>query len=553
MRLCMRGGAQVTRSSPGGRRYWVLAISIASSAALALASGCKSAATPTAAPPKTPSLRLYVVSTIAGALEPCGCVKDQLGGIDHAVSYVKSQSATAPNSLVLGAGPMLFTDPSLDSTSRTQDEWKAETLASSFRALGLVAWAPGANDWAAGADTLAALKNTAGAALLAANLTGKTAGARATLVTEVGGYKVGLAGVSLPGEAGALPAGVQASDPRAALNKAEAQLEKQGARVRIALVALERGAALRLADAVKGFQVMIVGKPFDQGEGNDAPTPPELIGHTLVVQSPNHLQGVAVVDLYVRGNHFEFQDASGIRLAAQKSDLEGRIHVLKKRLVEWQEAGSKVKAADVAARRKDLARLEGELAHLGSAGPPKRGSFFRYSFQPVVQKLGSDPTVSAFMQRYYERVNEHNRVAFAGRLPPPVPKGQSGYVGDAVCGKCHKSEQKFWDTTAHAHAYASLVAVHKQYNLNCVGCHVTGYEKPGGSTVTHTAKLENVQCEVCHGPGSRHAADPSNAAFIVAKPSRSLCASSCHHPPHVHADWDVNAAFKHIIGKGHGM
>jgi Cytochrome c554 and c-prime len=549
----MRGGAQAARSSPCGRRSWLLAISILSSAALALGGGCKSAATPAAPPPKTPSLRIYVVSTAAGALEPCGCVKDQLGGIDHAVSYVKSQAATAPNSLVLGAGPMLFTDPRLDATSRTQDEWKAETLAASFRMLGLVAWAPGANDWADGADQLAALRATAGAALIAANLTGKTAGARATLVTEVGGYKVGLCGVSQPGEAGALPAGVQASDPHVALAKAEAELEKQGARIRVALVALGRGAALRLADSVKGFQVMIVGKTFDQGEGNDAPTPPELVGHTLVVQSPNHLQGIAVVDLYVRGDAFEFQDASGIQLAEKKTDLEGRIVVLKQRLVEWQKAGSKVKAADVAARRRDLARLEQQLAHLGTASPPKQGSFFRYSFQPVVQKLGADPVATALMQRYYDRVNEHNRVAFANRLPPPVPAGQSGYVGDAVCGKCHKSEHKFWSTTPHAHAYATLVAVHKQYNLDCVGCHVTGYEKPGGSTVTHADKLENVQCEVCHGPGSRHAADPKNPTFIDAAPSRSLCASSCHHPPHVHADWDVSVAFTHIIGKGHGM
>src|SRR6516225_10085815 len=55
-----------------------------------------------------PTVRLYVLSTVAGALEPCGCSKDQLGGVDHFAAYVAAQAAAAPASLVVGAGPMLF-------------------------------------------------------------------------------------------------------------------------------------------------------------------------------------------------------------------------------------------------------------------------------------------------------------------------------------------------------------------------------------------------------------------------------------------------------------
>jgi hypothetical protein len=84
-----------------------------------------------------------------------------------------------------------------------------------------------------------------------------------------------------------------------------------------------------------------------------------------------------------------------------------------------------------------------------------------------------------------------------------------------------------------------------------VNCHVTGYEKPGGSTVTFVQDLKNVQCEECHGPGSKHSKDPDAKGLIRLTPPRDLC-SSCHHTPHVHEDWDVNEAWKHIIGKGHG-
>src|SRR4051812_13103930 len=71
-----------------------------------------------------PTLRLYVMSTIAGALEPCGCSKDQLGGMDHLAAFVADQAAAAPNRLVLGAGPMLFMETRLKPDESTQAEWK---------------------------------------------------------------------------------------------------------------------------------------------------------------------------------------------------------------------------------------------------------------------------------------------------------------------------------------------------------------------------------------------------------------------------------------------
>ncbi len=80
---------------------------------------------------------------------------------------------------------------------------------------------------------------------------------------------------------------------------------------------MPRGDALRLIDQVPGFQVLVVGKSFDQGESNDPPTPPELVGTTLVVETPNHLQAVAVVDLFVRDDKFEFADGSNTAAAGR--------------------------------------------------------------------------------------------------------------------------------------------------------------------------------------------------------------------------------------------
>src|ERR1700710_943720 len=114
----------------------------------ACAGSCKGNHEAASVPPKTPTVRLYFVSSPAGALEPCGCVKDMLGGVNHLAAYVKGQAGDAPNSALLAAGPLFFMNTTLGRERQTQDTWKADALARSLGAAGLRAWAPGANDWA---------------------------------------------------------------------------------------------------------------------------------------------------------------------------------------------------------------------------------------------------------------------------------------------------------------------------------------------------------------------------------------------------------------------
>ena len=92
----------------------------------------------------------------------------------------------------------------------------------------------------------------------------------------------------------------------------------------------------------------------------------------------------------------------------------------------------------------------------------------------------------------------------------------------------------------------------KEFNLDCVSCHVTGYEQPGGSTVTHVDKLKDVQCEVCHGPGSKHVANPTDRTPHRREARTPRRASACHHPPHVE-QFDAVAKMQEILGPGHGM
>ena len=533
---------------------WALCFAVLVAALLGGCQGCRTTEPHNGgqAPVGQPTARLYLLTTVAGALEPCGCSKDQLGGLDHLAAFIKSEKGSqkggAEASLVLGAGPMFFIDTKLDEKSATQDQWKADSIAAAFKSLGLAAWTPGFNDWAGGKDRLTKLAAASGAAVVAAGYDGFVS----RKLFDVGSLKVGVVGLSDPkGRLGGYPDGVKPpGDAGALLTREIDALRSEGAQLLVALAAMPRGEALRLADT-DGLHMLVIGQPSSEGHGNTEQSPAELIGKTLVVETANHAQTVAIVDVFVRGDgQLELADAGGVAKAGKLADLSRRIHELRSRINSWEKGGS-VAAADVAARKADLAKLEAERTELDKDSEPPKGSFFRYRVEEVREALGKDEDVTQGMLAFYKRVNAHNKKAFADLVPLAPADGQASFIGVEECTLCHAEARAVWDKTPHAKAYATLVEGFKEYNLECVGCHVTGYGKPGGSTVTHNDKLRDVQCEDCHGPGSLHADNPEDKTLIQLKPDPASCVSRCHHPPHVEG-FDAVAKMDLVLGPGHG-
>jgi len=535
--------------------------------ALATFCACESCKTPNgpdgAAPPSgaeaTPTARLYMVSDLAGALEPCGCVKDQLGGMDHFGALVAAEKDKAKASAVLSAGPLFFMDMELAPDRRAQEITKAETIAASMKALGLVAFSPGRNDWAGGPETLKRLADSSSAPLVAANVTVSEA-ARAGVVPvkwtkkKIGGLELGIIGVAAPDKA-KLPLDMASSSPAAdAVRGAVDALKKEGVQAIVVLAAVGRGEAKRIADVNPELLAIVVGSTGGGGEANTQAPPAESIGNVLIVETANHLQTVAVVDLYARegataGGLVKFSDGTGIDGMRKRETLSGRIDELRIRIATW-ETDKSVEKKDVDARKAELAKLEAERDTLDKAPAPATGSYYRYATREIREKLGADELVKQQMLAYYKKVNDANKLEFADRKAKPPAKGEPGYIGIDACSNCHEEPRKVWDATKHAHAYATLSKQFKEFNLDCVSCHVTGYDRPGGSTVTHVDDLKDVQCEVCHGPGSLHAAKPEKVKIPVAKPTTDVCLS-CHHPPHVHT-FDAKARMAEILGPGHG-
>jgi len=527
-------------------------------AAFCACEGCRPTGGPDGSAPRDgaeglPAARLYLLTDLAGALEPCGCVKDQLGGMDHFGALVAAEKDKARGAGVLSAGPLFFMDMELAAERRTQEIRKAETLAASLKSLNLLGFAPGRNEWAGGIDALKRATGASGGALLAANVQAPDVAPVKWTVKEVGSVKLGVVGVAAPDKAKVTLEGVTSSPASDAVKLAIAALKKDGAQAIVAVAAVGRGEAKRIADLNPELLAILVGSPGGGGDANTQAPPAERIGDVLIAETGNHLQTVGVLDLYLRagaggGGLVKFADGTGIERTRKREELTKRIDELRARVATW-ETDKSVDRKDVDARKADIAKLEAEQATLDKAPPPATGSYYRYAMREIRDNLGADDRVRAQMLAYYKQVNDANKLEFAERKPKAAPKGEAGYVGIDICTSCHEEARKVWDKTAHAHAYPTLSTQFKEFNLDCVSCHVTGYDRPGGSTVTHVEDLQNVQCEVCHGPGSLHSAKPTSVKVPVVKPGTDGCLS-CHHPPHVHT-FDAKAKMAEILGPGH--
>jgi hypothetical protein len=495
-----------------------------------------------------PDLRVVVLTDLKGYLEPCGCTSHPLGGLDRLAAQMTALRADGAPTVFVAAGN-LFNDADrhgVDPTlAATQEEWRAQTVASALSSIGLSAATLGPADLRDGAARLGALAAASHFAFVASGASvmgpAESAMVHDHFVVTAGARHVGIIGVSA-WEASDLVR--VPSDPQAALTAAATAARAEGADVVIALIDGTRRDARRFASSLDGVALVVAG-----GVEEDEAHPPAANG-AIVASAGQQGQGVAVIELYGLASGGEWTDAS-IWSRTEERDRNVRdATALRARIAEWERDGTS--AADIATQRERLAGMERDIAAAARA-PEVHGRAFVARYVSLPDTAPRDASVQAMLDDYSRRVNDHNRTALAGVLPPPLGEGQAGYVGTTRCGECHAEERTWWLTTLHGHAYQTLVDVHKEYNLSCVGCHVTGYNRPGGSTVAHVGEhgeLQDVGCENCHGPGSLHASDPTTGR--IARDMGEDTCLRCHTPEH--SDRFVYEAYRRMmIAPGHGM
>jgi len=127
---------------------------------------------------------------------------------------------------------------------------------------------------------------------------------------------------------------------------------------------------------------------------------------------------------------------------------------------------------------------------------------------PDVFLVGADGRIAARVQGWRDDRDPplmKMRVAKLAGTPVPMLLHQTGFSGNEFCAVCHTQQEETWALTGHAGAFDTLVRHAADRNAECVGCHVVGFGKPGGYTMTPpTRELEDVGCESCHGRGGPH-------------------------------------------------
>ncbi len=518
------------------------------------AAGASVAEEPTPAPDpnEKPSLRLIAFTDLSGYLRPCGCQSRPLGGIDKAAAQLATLRADGTPTVLLSAGDLLFGETPDGAASAadatTQETWKAETLVGIFDRLGLAAAAPGPHDLSYGAEVLAGLMAAGHFKLLPSAVgSGEEPENLASTQLIAGGMSVGVIGVST-----FAPAGTELEPAResALIKRTQLEIDRArngGATLVVALVSASQRLGRRLSGALHGADFVILG-----GNADSIDAPPNRVGGGYVLRARSQGHGLLVLDVFTRtAKHDDtFVDTSAWSREQNDADLKARIDELSARIRGWEHDDSADKA-DVAVQKTKLADLEKMLRGPVQAGAARRR--FAARFIELAPEIQGDPQIAALIDAYDARVNDHNRVAFANVLAPAAAKGAAHYLGSQRCKSCHESAYAWWTKHPHGHAYKTLVDVHKEFNLSCVACHVTGYMRPGGSSLVHNEGLVNVGCESCHGPGSLHVASPDEEPAIgMTRDTPEEVCSHCHTPEH--SDLFKFAKYRaKLIVPGHGL
>lgn len=461
--------------------------------------------------------RVLVVSSLIGYIEPCGCTIDLLlGGIDRVAATIAAERAKGPTA-VLVVGPTLF-EHAIEDHQVGQQEAKATLINRALTQMKIDAIVPTPEDMLRGPGFANALPGT--------DVTVNVPGGAGRLMT-LGGVKIGILGVARPGDV--VPKGT-ATDPLPAVQAAAKALRAQGAQTIIGLAAIERAELRGLSRNAEGVDMWILGRHPEEREIATKS------GEAFIIEVGDRGRNVGQIIFADMAKAGPLTDPIG-DVARKKERL--RLSIKMRRDMAGRMPSPTLNA--------DIAKIEAEMNALTLPTNPT-GKRFEYDLIALPKTVPQDAIVTAWMTAYNDKLKAIN-LASAGEVPP-VPEGQSGYVGDASCNDCHPEAMEFWKTTQHSHAWQTLVDAKKTFDATCVSCHVVGWQKPGGTVLGKVEGKTNVQCEACHGPGSRHADMGGGHHLIKTKVPETVCVE-CHHPHHS-PKFDYATYRPKILGPGHG-
>jgi hypothetical protein len=190
----------------------------------------------------------------------------------------------------------------------------------------------------------------------------------------------------------------------------------------------------------------------------------------------------------------------------------------------------------------------------------RHGQPLRYRLEELIEELElpdnkTNPTREV-MKEYVWGVYRNNYLKDVPKIAHPLQlqdvMQNAEFVGSAKCIACHATAHATWSNSQHSHAWETLVKygrpiaevrqkdmssklIGRQFDPDCVSCHVTGFGYKGGFIDQEkTPHLFGNGCENCHGPASLHLTQPTSGQFskplhmdITAKETENKC-RKCH-------------------------
>lgn len=499
---------------------------------------------------------VFALGRQLGAVAPCGCTTEPLGGLQYGFGYIEASSSSDAR-VVIEPGSFLYPDPNgpeapTDAAAWAQADQRAWVLQRRFSKLGdgLVSGL-GPTDLVSAHGTAALGKWPMPRVL--GNLT--PAGRKATgevsthkLVSVGEDLRVGVTVVVDPALAAGVAGFPETADPVEAAKEVSSTMRNEGADLVVVSVHGPRALAERVALEVPGLDLVVMSGVLEGAERSRTGSVVQKKGDGYLVEPGDQVQTVTHLTLSVETAALEtgLPAATAWTVVPPRSQRQAELSRLEARVKKFK--------ADPSADAAFVARLEQERDQLARSletdALPDAPAVAIFEQVKITCHLSADTEAKKALGDYDGWVAAENQKRFAGVKAPALSKGQAGYEGLEECETCHDEAATYWNETVHARAYDTLVQANKQFDLSCVGCHVTGFRKPGGSEVVENEGLTSVQCEQCHGPGSKHIDDPEKYRLKAATPVDTCL--ECHTPEHSDT-FEHTAYLRDILGEGHGV
>lgn len=414
------------------------------------------------------NLVIDLTGNIAGTVEPCGCVKGQLGGLARRARIISdARKQYRHNYLYFEYGNLLYPDQPSTGFDHGQRLLRARTLAQGAGTQGLDALNLTVQDLQLGIDETIAMLRSARLPVVSANLRGSDRRllAPSHISFNRAGLKIAVTGIAeMPATTGTrLPDGLQVDPPVDALATIVPSLRETHDMV----IVLSNATSITHNRIAERFgPILVAGAAYDtMGVPTPLPKGSFNIGATTLGRH------VARINVGAR------KDASSFTLEA-----------------------------------------EGALTPEDSPV-----STIRPELIPVDAKLNEDREIRRVINQMKDRMIQEAIAQHGRRAAKAIADERPVFAGAKTCVSCHQLQHEYWSKHPHAHAMETLEDVKSHTDTTCIGCHSLGFNEPGGYEGSVVPEFfRNVQCESCHGPAAAHVADP-----LSARPDRIVSNDKC--------------------------